>query len=397
MSARGAAAGTRGSGRGPVTWYAYLLLGFFTFLLNIQGNIGPFLKAELALSWRLVSLHSSAIAAGMIVVGLYGERVARRLGRRRTLRLGAGGAAAGAVLLCAAPSVWASLASCALIGVLGGLIPSLVPAILAQRHGARRDIALSEATAVSYAFAILAPLLMSLCLALALGWRAAVLAGAALGAAIVLGFAAAVPDDPAPAEPGGGALPAAYWAYWCLLGVVVAVEFCVLLWAPAFLEQEVGLARPAAAAAAAAFALAMLLGRTAGSGLVRKVAPPRLFPLALMMTGLGFFIYWSSAGYWSGAGPAVAVGGLFVLGLGVALLYPLTLGFAIGTAGRQGDAASARVMTAVGLAVLSMPVLLGGLADGIGLRLAHLVLPALVLLALACFAIARRLPQPAPA
>ena len=29
--------------RDPATWYGYLLLGFFTFLLNIQGNILPFL------------------------------------------------------------------------------------------------------------------------------------------------------------------------------------------------------------------------------------------------------------------------------------------------------------------------------------------------------------------
>ena len=55
--------------RGPVTWYCYLSLGFFTYLLNIQGNILPFLKDELGLSYRAVSLHSSAIALGLIAVG----------------------------------------------------------------------------------------------------------------------------------------------------------------------------------------------------------------------------------------------------------------------------------------------------------------------------------------
>ena len=37
--------------RTPLTWYAYLLSGFFTFIINIQGNIIPFLRDELRLSY----------------------------------------------------------------------------------------------------------------------------------------------------------------------------------------------------------------------------------------------------------------------------------------------------------------------------------------------------------
>ena len=43
-----------------------------------------------------------------------------------------------------------------------------------------------------------------------------------------------------------------------------------------------------AAAAAAAFAVAMLIGRTAMSRLVRFVAPRRLFLASLMTIGAGF-------------------------------------------------------------------------------------------------------------
>ncbi len=136
------------------------MLGFFTYLLNIQGNILPFLKLELDLSFRAVSLHASAIAAGMIVVGLFGDRLVRRYGRRHVLWLGAAGASLGAILLCLAPAAWASIASCALIGCLGALIPAIVPALLADLHGPGRDVAITEASAVSYAFAIAAPLAM---------------------------------------------------------------------------------------------------------------------------------------------------------------------------------------------------------------------------------------------
>ena len=71
-----------------------------------------------------------------------------------------------------------------------------------------------------------------------------------------------------------------------------------------------------------------------------------------------------------------------MLGLGIAPLYPLTIGFAIGAAGAEGDAASARFMMAVGVAVISAPVLLGAVADEVGLRSAQLVLPALLAAAL---------------
>ena len=73
--------------RGAPTWYCYLLLGLQTYLFNIQGNVIPLLQSELHLSYRVASFHSSAIAAGMIVVGLFGERLSRRLGRQELFAL----------------------------------------------------------------------------------------------------------------------------------------------------------------------------------------------------------------------------------------------------------------------------------------------------------------------
>ena len=372
--------------RDLATWYSYLALGFFTYLLTIQGNILPFLKQELDLSYRVVSLHSGAIAAGMIAVGLFGDRVVRRSGRRFALAIGAAGAAAGAILLCLAPVAFASIASCALIGALGALIPAVVPALLADLHGPRRNVAITEASAASYAFAMPAPLLTGLSIALFAGWRPAVLTGALFGILTLAAFRRAVIVDAVRRNASaGGGLPAAHWAYWCLLVTVISIEFCILLWAPEFLGKVAGLPRAHAALAAAAFAMAMLVGRTAGSGVVRYVQPQHLFALALLVTVVGFLLYWSAGT------PTLAIVGLGVLGLGVALLYPLTLGFAIGAAGERGDTASARFMLAAGLAIASMPVLLGALADEVGLHMAHLMVPGLVALPLICFVVAQAL------
>ena len=381
--------------RNAATWYGYLLLAFFTFLLNIQGNILPFLQRELALGYGLVALHSSAIAAGMIITGLTGERVIGRLGQRLTLAIGGIGAASSALLLCLAPAAWASIGACFLLGLAGSLIPSVVPAMLADIHGRHRDRALAELSAVCYVLAVLAPLAMGTSLALGLGWRGAVLAGVVIGLVIlVVGRRAEIPDAP-PVAVAAGRLPVAYWTYWFLLALVVAIEFSVLLWAPAFLERVVGLAPARAASTAAVFALAMLAGRLAGSALVGRFPPAALYAASLVVTLLGFGLYWGGGSPWI-APPWIAVSGLAVIGLGVALLYPLSLGLALEAAGPRGAAASARFMFAVGLAILIAPFLLGAVADRVGLANAHLLIPVLAVAALLVLATARRLaPRPA--
>jgi MFS transporter, DHA1 family, inner membrane transport protein len=167
--------------------------------------------------------------------------------------------------------------------------------------------------------------------------------------------------------------------------MTIAIEFCILLWAPEFLQQVVGLSATSAAAAAAVFGLAMLTGRTAAGSLLRIIAAQRLFPLALLVTCLGFLIYWGVPR------PPAAIVGLFVLGLGVALLCPLTLGLAMGAAGSRADTASARAALAGSLGILVTPALLGSLADKVGLSLAHLIVHGLAVVAVICFVTAQAL------
>ena len=63
--------------------------------------------------------------------------------------------------------------------------------------------------------------------------------------------------------------------------------------------------------------------------------------------------------------------GLFLTGLGVASLYPLHLSLAIGTTHNNTLLASARATLASGTAILALPLVLGRLADMVGIRLAY--------------------------
>jgi fucose permease len=67
---------------------------------------------------------------------------------------------------------------------------------------------------------------------------------------------------------------------------------------------------------------------------------------------------------------SVGLSSLFLTGLGVANLYPLLLSLAIGAADGDTVQASARATLASGTAILALPLILGGFADTVGIRLA---------------------------
>ena len=106
-----------------------------------------------------------------------------------------------------------------------------------------------------------------------------------------------------------------------------------------------------------------------GAGLFRIIPIRRLFFAATVTLFAGFALYWGSTD------PALVIAGLFVVGLGTALLFPLALSFAMAVAGPAAERAAARVMLAPGLAVLFAPPLLGAVADSAGLRTALLITP----------------------
>jgi fucose permease len=370
--------------RTRLTWYAYLLSGFFIFIINIQGSIIPFLRDELQLSYAAVSLHPSALAAGMIATGFYTERVVAAIGRRWTCVIGVIGCVAGLLAICVAGDAATSIGGCALVGLAGGMLPGVVGGLLADLHRGARDQAFIECGAGAYACAIIANLATGVAAAFAFGWRGALLFGVAGGLALVAVFSRdAMPEASHAIRRTGERMPAASWAFLVMLGLGVALEMTMLLWSPAYLEQVAGLSRPAAVTAAAAFPAAMLVGRLAGSVLVRRVAPAILYPATLCLIAPAFLAFWG------GFPAAVTLFGLFLAGLAVALLYPLSLSFAVGAAGAAGAVASARSGLASGAAVLTAPVALGALADCVGLSRAYLIAPILAAAILLCFVAAR--------
>jgi len=90
--------------------------------------------------------------------------------------------------------------------------------------------------------------------------------------------------------------------------------------------------------------------------------------------------------------------GLFATGLGVANLYPLILSLAIGAAIHNTVQASVRATLASGTAIPALPLVLGRLADLVGIRPAYGVVAVLLIgVFLIVLAAGRRVPDRQPA
>ncbi len=379
--------------RSQRTWLAYLALGYYGYVINGLGPVMPFLRSDLHLSYAAGSLHSSAFALGMVAAGLLGDSATHRFGRRDTMVYGLCGLVAGSVLLVAGRAAAVTLSGALLMGGLGTLVLVLVPAIIADEQGPLSAVGLNEANVLSSTCAVIAPLVVGALARTAFGWRTAFLLGGLLLVPVVrrLQGLDTPPASISSSEPlRGGSLPAAYWAYWLLLVCCVSLEFTTIYWTADFLHVVAGVQKETAAALVSVFLVAMVVGRFAGSRLTRVFRAEVMILPALAVTAVGFPIYWL-VGI-----TAVRLLGLFVTGIGIATLYPLALAQALDTAPGRSALASARATLASGTAIGVVPLLLGGLADRVGIDTAYATVGVLIVLAVVTNQVARQVASATP-
>jgi fucose permease len=268
----------------------------------------------------------------------------------------------------------------------------MVQAILSDAHGERRAAALTEANIGAGVSAMLAPAVVGGFQRLGWGWRPAILLGVGLLLVLALSIPRKAIPNAAPLPPGSAAprgLPRIFWAYWGVVFLAVAVEWCLMVWSADFLEKAAGFARPTAAALMSLFYLAYVLGRVEGAWLTRRWPADHILLLSFGIILLGFPLFWLPRL------PLLNVLGLIVEGFGAANLFPLAMTAAVGAAPDRADAASARVSLALGSSVLLAPLALGALADGLGIRGAFGIVLPLAVLAIAVAWLASRTPADA--
>lgn len=369
--------------RNRVTWMAYIALVSYAFYLYALGPVLAFLHSELHLSYTETSIHSTLWAAGTVAAGLGFHRLTRQLGRRRLFWISAALTCAGGLLFVAGHVVAVTLVAAAVLGTGGSFLLTGTSALLADNHHEWRDRALIEANVGASATAVMAPVLLGFLATTEAGWRVGLLIPvAALSCLYAVSRHWAVPVQAPRTQVASDIGMRELWVPCLLVALTVAIEFCIVFFGIQLLTGQTGLVTADAARVMGLFFGGELAGRIGGAALSRRPGRRRgLMETALLVSLGGFLVVWSSHVV------ALSALGLFITGLGVANLYPVTLAMVLAAGRGQTDLAAARAQLAVGVAVASAPLVLGALADGIGIRSAFAIEPVLIVIAAALFGI----------
>ena len=219
-----------------------------------------------------------------------------------------------------------TIGSVLVMGLGGGLLLVTIQAALADHHGERRAVALTEANvAASIAYVVLIGVL-SLTAALHAGWRVALLASLVVPALAWWSNRRLAIDAPPPSRVAQGRLPGVFWIAAAMLFCTTAAEWCITAWGATFVEDAAARVDGHGGRADGRL-LRRRRGRPhGGSRLARRHDPARLLALALAMTAAGFAVLWPSTG------PAQALVGLTLLGIGLGNLFPMGMSVTVALA-----------------------------------------------------------------
>ena len=357
---------------------AYFLIGA---TLGSMGPISGEVRHELHLSGTVTGLHGSMFGWSLLTFGLAAHWLLRTVGAVRLFEAGLVTVMLGVVVLGTGHHVAITLAGAALIGVGAASLVLVMPPLLNHHHAeGDRVRALTFANGISVLGNLGALAAIAASLRLGWGWRwTMVVIGLAVGGPTLVAGARRHlrqghdRDSGAPDHAARLLLThPTVRARWLVLALGISVEFAVLLWGSSAL-QELGHARPAVGALAIGlFSGGMALGRFMGP---RWLRVQKRRDVLRGSFGLAFA---ASFALRYGPGLPGRIGGLLVLGLAVALMYPV--GFSrLYVDDLPSSSAGAVGALASGTAVTFAPLALGALADLAGLGSALFIIPALAL------------------
>lgn len=376
--------------RDQFTWLAYLMLAYYAFLQASLGPLRSFLAAELRIDYTISGLYSAAFALGMTLAGLTADRLAGRFGRRILFWGGSAGMVLGMLLLTVGRTPPITIAATLLMAYIGSMSLIMIQATLSDHHGANRAIPLTESNTLAVVGATLSAVVVSLGEQQGITWRLVAYVGVVVWVLLAaFNWRVPIPErrtDASTSQTRSNApLPRAFWGFWLVVFFATAVEASMVFWSTGFLEQALKFTPEDAALTVSLFGLGMIVGRAAGSILTRRYPTITLLLIAGGIVLVGFPLLWLVRS------TPVNIFGLFLCGLGLANLFPLTLAAASTVGVNNPNAASARTSMGSGIAAAITPFALGVLADSVGIETAFGVLLPLTLMVVVVTLYARHL------
>ncbi len=365
--------------RDRLTYFAYISSAGYIWGLYGMGPALLLLRNETGMSRTVSSLHSSATAVGVFIVGMVGATITERLGRQRTMAIGSIGSASGLMLIAFGGRPAVSIPGALIMGFGGSLLLNGVASFLSEHHGRGAAVALGEQNGVGVTAGLLSPLAIGALVGAGFNWRLAVMMGPVLLiiAQLMRRGSGSLEIGLAQHDGTSGRLPATYWWAWGTLTFCIGVEFSFVMWAGDVLRNQSDATVALAAASLTAVAGGMAVGRFLIGTLLRRVQLDHLFMASLVLP----LVMWVPM--WLSHNSTVILLAMVTIGFGLGFHYPLGFSRMVAAAPGLTDRAAARSSLASGIAIGIAPLGLGALADAVGLHIAFTAVPTMLAAAVA--------------
>ena len=364
------------------TLVSFASIALWSWFVYGLGATLAFLKDEQQSATWLSGLHGTALAAGGIIGALIAPRLNNRCGRGVVTRVGVLGTAVclGIFLLPVPSAVW-TLVWVFIACFFGNLLVVGVNSFIGIHQGTASPAAFTESAALNALAGLLGPLAIGICAATVLGWRWGVLI-AVVGMVVievvrgrhVLQYGG--PGQVATKKTAGRLPTLTFWAVGATMSYIGA-EFCMSLWGVQLIEERTGLSAAAASAGLSTFLGGLFVGRVLGSGLARRMDAEVLLRWVLVVGLVVFGVMWLVTSPW------LLLPSFFLTGVALSLSFPLNLSRTLRAAAGSTDRAAAVQLAATTAAIGIAPFVLGGLAGSVSVHTAFLIVPVLILVALA--------------
>lgn len=357
---------------GVFALWSFFVYGFGACLSLLRDDQGT-------PAW-LSGLHGTSLALGGVIGAFVAQWVSQRFGRGVTIRAGSVGAAVFIIifLLPGAP-VAVTLSAIFVATFFGNFLVAGVNAFLSVHQGAAAPVAYTENTGLAALMGLVGPLSVGIAAATILGWRFGLLVGAVLMLVLEVIRGRLRPYG-GPGEvvtkAQGGAIPGITYVALVAGMLYIGAEFCMSFWGVTLLRERAGMSAAAAAAGLATVTGGLFVGRALGTQLTKRLSSELLLRISLVAGLVAFLVAW-----W-GSSAAVMLPLLFVTGICLSLVWPLSIARIIRSAHGRADTASSLALIFTTTAIGVAPFVLGWLAGSVHVHTAFLLVPVLLVLAL---------------
>ena len=365
--------------RDKTFWTIALQVTILNFYLGGFGPAQPLLRADQGTSLTVAGLHGTAMGIAAICAGLSNSRLVHYFGREKTSWIGMWLFCIGVLIFVSFKSVAFTLSATFIGGVGTSIVINNMVTRLSHHFKQATPLALPQSSGINSIGFVLGTIAVGTLAGTAISWRFGLLL--TIPATIILYFFSRDknrdPHDRDISVRQRGKLSRTYWIACFGFFICICTEFATSFWAAALLRDRVGGTASAATLAIVALGSGMAVGRWYGAIVLKKLKLDQQLITIIILQFIGFGIFWFSHSL------IVSLVTLFVTGLGISMQFALSSLRLIGFSNKRPDLAIGISSLAAGSGIALAPFMLGVLGDSFGISRAYLMVPVLILIALA--------------